>query len=366
MRSLQGAIIAGIFWMQAFAACSAPAEEVVDVGVRGDARPFVWYDGNSMQYLGFFWDICSEAVHRAGYQIHADLLDIRKRTEFLKTGKGEFDLLCDPTTLTIERLRNFTDVKNGGKASDLSFSPIIFIANSSFVEPGRGATRKRGGGTISATIGSNCKDIMSQQTAARSKPGDDGKSDAGATSHWYDLPTITMMPDEPKPNETVVRYEIWGYVAGTNIGDILQRWWDASGKERQVCLRDPPLSSHKDAATEFCEGRLARYFGDIDIVKAAIADYQSQTGRECAADVSNSNGSYEPYAFVLSSKHFGNFPERFTLALYGMFQDGTMERLFEGHFPGSRKSQYLDVLFAINSIPAGFGESKQTFYSGGK
>ncbi|TCR87908.1 hypothetical protein [Rhizobium sp. BK376] len=80
-----------------------------------------------------------------------------------------------------------------------------------------------------------------------------------------------------------------------------------------------------------------------------------RAGVKCPADLSSTgNGDYEPYAVVLSSKHIPAFPERFTLALYGMFEDGTIERLFKGHFPDeTQKSQYLTILFAINSIPAG-------------
>lgn len=36
-----------------------------------------------------------------------------------------------------------------------------------------------------------------------------------------------------------------------------------------------------------------------------------------------------------------------------MFQDGTVEGLFNGHFPGVQKSDHLKTLFAINSVPTG-------------
>lgn len=119
-----------------------------------------------------------------------------------------------------------------------------------------------------------------------------------------------------------------------------------------ICPRE--IDSHSEAADEFCNGRLARYFGDVDIIKAALADYGERTGTRCAADTTpTTEGTYEPYALVVSSRRFPDFPERITLALYGMFEDGTVERLFSGHFPGTQKSQHLATLFRINSIPAG-------------
>ena len=64
-------------------------------------------------------------------------------------------------------------------------------------------------------------------------------------------------------------------------------------------------------------------------------------------------GRYEPYAFVISSRTHPGLPEKIDLALYSMFQDGTIERLFAGHFPDTKMSDFLNTLFRINSIPAG-------------
>ena len=64
-------------------------------------------------------------------------------------------------------------------------------------------------------------------------------------------------------------------------------------------------------------------------------------------------GRYEPYAFVISSRTHPGLPEKVDLALYSMFQDGTIERLFAGHFPDTKMSDFLNTLFRINSIPAG-------------
>lgn len=79
----------------------------IRIGVREDARPFIWRDQDTKGYLGFFWDICTEAVQRAGYHFSEEGVDAKKRAAFLKTGDGDYDLLCDPTTITLKRMQNF-------------------------------------------------------------------------------------------------------------------------------------------------------------------------------------------------------------------------------------------------------------------
>lgn len=95
------------------------AEEVT-IGVRDDARPFIWWDPDTKEYLGFFWDVCTEAVQRAGYRFHEVKVEAGKRADFLITGAGDFDLLCDPTTITLKRMQNFA---YDGRAPALSSRP---------------------------------------------------------------------------------------------------------------------------------------------------------------------------------------------------------------------------------------------------
>jgi hypothetical protein len=40
---------------------SANAEEV-RIGARDDTKPFIWRDAETGNYLGFLWDVCTEAV----------------------------------------------------------------------------------------------------------------------------------------------------------------------------------------------------------------------------------------------------------------------------------------------------------------
>ncbi|MBY3158033.1 transporter substrate-binding domain-containing protein [Rhizobium laguerreae] len=365
--SIAGKLVAGLVSLLLFsmAPCHGQADDngknqVIKIGALNDARPFVWLDETTQHYLGFLWAVCTEAVHRAGYQYEATTVTSEMRSDFLETGKGDYDLLCDPTTITIERMRNFED---DGKARDLSFSPIVFVANSSFMEQAQGGTRIGEGGYISSPRTSTCNEVLDKQKKneeAKAKTSDGVKTNDGAAAnearnYWYDRLfqnlTVTMRrPDMSKVPD--VDYQIWGYVDGTTIGDILHRSYPRP-EEKQICLK--PFASYKEAAEEFCKGRLSRFFGDVDIIKAALDDYRGRADVKCPANLSSTtNGAYEPYAFVLSSKSVAAFPERFTLALYGMFEDGTIERFFKGHFPdNTQKSQYLSTLFAINSIPAG-------------
>ncbi len=113
------------------------------------------------------------------------------------------------------------------------------------------------------------------------------------------------------------------------------------------------FGSHSEAAEAFCTGKLNRYYGDRDIIQAAITAFAAQTGRTCNPNIPNGASRYEPYALVVSAARIPDLPERITMAIYGMFTDGTMDRLLAGHFPEQEKNIHLDTLFRLNSIPAG-------------
>jgi ABC-type amino acid transport substrate-binding protein len=313
----------------------------ITIAVRMDARPFIWKDPNTNEYLGFFWDICTEAVNRADYKFQTVKIDAEGRRKFLQTGAGDFDLLCDPTTITLKRIQNFIDT---GGAPDLEFTSIIFVANASFVaQEGRQ-------GTVTEKSGVPCNAIFERlRKATTDKKADD--KEAADTEKSAD-PWFTLSKKEEVSENK--EFQVWGYIDGSTIGESLEDWIKKRPTEETTiyCLR--PLASHEEAADEFCSGRLARYFGDVEIVRATLADYRERTGKACPADLRpTEHGTYEPYALVVSSQKHTELPERIALALYGMFEDGTVERLFAGHFPDTEKSQFLSTLFRINSIPSG-------------
>lgn len=334
--------------MAIFLMGSAPiavAAEIV-VAVRDDAAPFISHDKEKGGYAtGFLWDVCTEAVSRAGYTFEVEVISADERRRFIRVGKPtRYDLLCDPTTINLSRLKAFTAK---GAAQHLSFSPIVFVANGSYaIADFREDSAIKGRGKLDedlTPLSDPCPDVIS-----RSMVKDlDRQTDQTAGA----LPGFRFIPDDDSKEKT---FEIWGYVEGSTIGEILvqeKAKAPLQGDNRVICPRELP--SHTAAAREFCERRLQRYYGDVDIVRAEIAAYVLRTKNKCEHKIGRPNGTYEPYAFVMSSINQPDFPELFTLALYSMFNDGTMEGLFAAHFPDKDKSPHLATLFRINRIPSG-------------
>lgn len=331
-----------------------PGAAEVRIGVRVDARPFIWKDGVTGNYLGFLWDICTEGVQRAGYTFSETEVDAEARADFLREGTlgggRTLDLFCDPTTITLKRVENFAT----GRATDLEFSPIIFVANATHMT--NAGARLLSGAEVDRPP--DCAELIRRaDDPATGAKAAVPQSAPAAKGTWlerlqrrFDF-TLRQPAQEELPAQR--RYEIWGYVGGTTIGEALNegRVRAAPASPTVTCLR--PMPSHGQAAAAFCEGRLDRYYGDVDIMRAAIADYRSVAGDKCPVDAPvAADVTYEPYALVVSSR-LPEFPERFALALYGMFSDGTVERLFAGHFAEAPRSDYLSTLFRLNRIPAG-------------
>ncbi|MEP1610635.1 MAG: hypothetical protein ABJL72_01815 [Roseobacter sp.] len=385
----------------------------ITMGVRQDVPPFVWRDEESEEFSGFFWDICTAALARSGYMFEPVLIDAPQRSALLATGnfcldahegvqtcpagrERTVDLLCDPTTITLDRMRIFADaskIADQGKepdasssASDFVFSPILFLANGSYIKQVFGRSKFRenlekelevhcsDNAQINAVICQDededknkplewivppslretqepvkidwqeaCKAITSALAADRTgkseKPDDDGPK------KWP--PQIWPEPTLEKP-----QFEIWGYVSGATVeASILEA---AARAPQAVGICPQAFKSHTKAAEAFCAKRIYRYFGDVDLVRARVANYRASNAAACDADETPSaKGTYEPYALVLSHKRDEHFPERFNSALFSMFSDGTITRFFDGRFGYQKRSQYLETLFQINSLPDG-------------
>ena len=154
---------------------------------------------------------------------------------------------------------------------------------------------------------------------------------------------------EPVPEEP--QFEIWGYVRGATIEAAILEAARRAPSSVGICPQ--PFDSHTEATEAFCSKRTYRYFGDVDLVRARVANHRADEDIACEADETPSvKGTYEPYALVLSHRH-DHFPERFNMALYSMFSDGTIAQFFDGRFGYQRRSQYLETLFRINSLPSG-------------
>ena len=105
-------------------------KSLVRMGVRVDAKPFAWQDRASGSFLGFLVDLCTDAATRAGYPFEQVPITAAERIEILGGARRDIDVLCDPTTITLGRMRAFADLEPPGS---VSFSPIVFVANGTYI-----------------------------------------------------------------------------------------------------------------------------------------------------------------------------------------------------------------------------------------
>ncbi|MXN66399.1 transporter substrate-binding domain-containing protein [Stappia sp. GBMRC 2046] len=358
--------------MHSFAYSSTAHAAEVKVAARVDAKPFIWKDGETGEFLGFFWDICTEAVQRADFQFRIQEVKTENRSNLLNNGTEGFDLFCDPTTITLQRMKNFS---KGGNAPYFEFSPIVFVANGSYVQHDRSAKFSKASGDLpeDAPDPPDCDSIFNWLKAAKNdtdlkewklpseatqnnktlSPKETDNEQRSLLEWLEDRFAFVLRRPTKETRRKVKHFQIWGYVDGTTIGEAITAFASTKAQEdTKICTK--ASKTHEEAAKRFCDGEFARYFGDVEIVKAAIATQDERIDVDCKVDLTpTAEGTYEPYAFVLSSKSKPDFPERFTIALYSMFQDGTVDRLFNGHFPKAKKSPHLSTLFRINSIPTG-------------
>ncbi|WP_372574430.1 transporter substrate-binding domain-containing protein [Ruegeria jejuensis] len=360
-RILLMAVFAAVFPQLSSSQVKATSGPVT-IGVRTDAPPFVWRNDQTGSYVGFFYDICTLAVKRAGYMFEEKDVDATKRKAFFEGNGGNYNLLCDPTTVTLERLRHFIDRKG---LSHLQFSPILFVANGSYMSLDASQPTDKGFFDVRDEDKNkeNCERLIDATwTPPSGKPPEQEKS----CGEYFGDPfsgtklknclssKIQLRPSPPDPMR-ITTGEIWGYVKGATIKDhvdaVAQDQWD-DGEGKLICEKS--LDTHKQAVELFCTGHLARYYGDLDIIRAAISEYV-KTGKPCSyTEPPEQERTYEPYALVLSSSELHpDFPERFVHSLYGMFYDGTVQKLYEVNFPGTTPTTYLDKLFQINQVPLG-------------
>ncbi|ARE40439.1 hypothetical protein RGUI_2298 [Rhodovulum sp. P5] len=308
------ALLLSVVIAQAAGATETPQKPFVTIGVRVDAGPFAAQDASTGSFVGFLVDLCTDAVTRAGYPFRQVPVTADERIGVLRGTRDDIDLLCDPTTITLGRLRDFAGLEPAGR---LSFSPIVFVANGSYLK----ADGKKAAEAPPAA-----------ETAASPRPA--------------------CIFAEPAPDGAKPRHVDAGYVVGTTIGPVLRDAIRRGLLDLQpgegICPREFPR--HGDAAAAFCRGDLGYYFGDADI----IANSVQKTGRAegCVKAALARPISYEPYALVISGQVPG-FREDVIRALYEIFSDGTAFDRFNGHFEGRKMSPFLNTLFRINQIPAG-------------
>lgn len=328
------------------AALAETISPVVNVGIRKEARPFAYFDNQTKTFEGFLVDLCLEAVQKTGFQMKKFEMNVADRDAMLSGKKGTLssdepylDLMCDPTTITLQRLDMMaahaealdrSDATGELRPDALDFSPIVFLANGSYIERLRS---KSDGGTFPGV--SNIKpDNLSQTCVAG--PG--------------------RSPDE------MTSFRSAGVVQATTAQDTLdfavRKGLLVLNENSAVCAVSYP--DHLALITAFCEGELAYYFGDLDIIRAYHNWYLDTVGlsgddNACPIKVAPEPISYEPYAFIVSSRIPG-FRQKFNRALYAIFHDGKTIGQMGLHFGENKTlSPFVQSLFSINKIPSGYG-----------
>jgi ABC-type amino acid transport substrate-binding protein len=279
----------------AVASLAAPApasDRDVVVAFRTDAPPFsVAEDGT---YRGFIAALCEAAVDRAGYRI-AERAPISAADRRTLAADGAVDLVCDPTTVTVERARH-TD-----------FSPIVFIANSGFFrspEP-----RPLSEGEIAASEA--CRDLRADN------------------------------PDRDILGAAMVA----GTTARATYELARARGHAADTMTHLVCPME--FASHDAGIAAFCDGLATYYFGDLDILHAAVARHG-----DCPARETDAFRAYEPYAIAIPTQDDA-FRRAFVSALYALFSEGAVTEIYADTFGSAQMSEPLRMLFRVNSVPRG-------------
>ena len=266
--------------------------EGIRIGMRADAKPFV-QEVEPGRFEGFLADLCRAAVAGAGYPDFTEQrIDASSRLGDPGDGRIEVDVVCDPTTLTLER------------AGRLDFSPIVFIANATFVSR-------------------DTRYFLSEAEAAAS----DGCAAAAAGG-----------------GRVVAAGMVTGTTAMPAFELALDRGFLGDRSEFAVCAITVP--THVEGIRRLCTGDLSYYFGDADILRAFLQDRP-----DCRATFHSSFLTYEPYALVVNSDD-PEFRRRFFQSVYRLFSDGSVETFYGDHFTRPR-SEALNMLFSINSVPRG-------------
>lgn len=120
------ALVLGLLMLCALP-CSSFAQDAVRVGFRADAPPFSSRDQSSAGYRGFLAELCIDVVRDAGLTLETVEITAENRFDMLSRGAadGGVDLLCDPTSVNIERMETYL------------LSPIVFATGAGYLRYSR-------------------------------------------------------------------------------------------------------------------------------------------------------------------------------------------------------------------------------------
>lgn len=289
----------------------------VAIGVRTDARPFAYLDSGTGRG-GYLYQLCVEAVARTGHGYILSDATPKDRDGLLYGGEKKFDVLCDPTTLTIERMYALTNIEPPGY---YGFTPIVFTASSVVVEG-----------------------VKLQGEQDEVEPGNGPPPQAGVDCKSKPPVERVAVVDLTTASDSITR-----------VRSILNSSSTGDAKEASSCrdVKAEPKENYTKAIAAFCEGKVRFLAGDLDIIRETISRYDSHTDVACRIEGHHAL-QYEPYALIVSSRIPG-FREKFIMSLYEIFADRRAVRILDRHFATEERkiSPYVDMLFRMYQIPAG-------------
>ncbi len=294
----------------ALAFCAgATSGETISVGFREDAAPFIFQEGSDPpRFAGFLADLCTSALERA--QISFTAVPVDSRTRFEKLAAGEIDLLCDTTSVTMERAR------------DMLFSPMVYVSGVSYL------------------YSANAEKKLIE--AYQNQPADQKQPFSGRGPNCDNLPAgvspvlkVAVLPD------TTARLAL-------SREDEERLFRLRRGMDETVCYSED-ATSYREGVAALCAGEVAFFLGDRDMLSYYLDAYL-KTG-ECDALLSGRFLSYEPYAFVVRDGRV-DLAKMLQEQIFGLFRSGKAEELFRVYFSKTRKSDLLEALFRLNSVGA--------------
>jgi ABC-type amino acid transport substrate-binding protein len=301
------------------AKADAPGEDPPKViAVRVDARPFAWRTEDSVAtFRGYLVDLCIDATTRAGF--HFELVPVTAADrELILSGDflvqsgalaGErIDLLCDPTTITLDRLAALLRAEQ----YDATFSPIVFVANGSSVK------RVARDDQAPCELGPQSSAHPACATVPLAHEGGDQGESGGAAA------TVEVVEPEgarcwPEAGDA---YFMAAGVTGTTAQATVERAVRMNllglREGQRVCWK--AVANHRDGVEAFCKKEYQFYFGDLDIINA-YRTLAVEAGIPCDV-VPGRPLSYEPYALLITSEDAA-YRSALIAAIYEIFADGT-------------------------------------------
>ncbi|MBR9837867.1 MAG: amino acid ABC transporter substrate-binding protein [Rhodobacteraceae bacterium] len=359
-RSLAVALCAAVLLCLPGAHALAQADLIV--GVRSDAPPFAYLgprrtegrmtvDAPSgqgdMVFTGYMVNVCTGALEelrkRETFTVEYLAVDAPDRFEELRAGR--IDILCDPATITRERLAG----------ENVYVSPPVYLSG-----VGRAQVSERQWvahwpcigpvvGVVNGTTAPRAVKLMADEFGF-------GETFSDVVQRHPDVDRVVLSESEAndltrcaavaekfgRDPETLAPY--------TNPDPAL------TDPSAAVAVRSYP--NHRALARALCSGEIYYSVGDLEIVSRAIAAIRETEFRDCTARVDPQVFSEERYGIFVHVSDEMDRSDRLALAFLRQLSieihkgyDSILVRSFADNFDRARISQSLDIF--LWSVVAG-------------